>query len=264
MKNFFSKLSAMAAFMLILFSACQKETDTNPGTLEIEFDHRWGTQTFNFNQDVVTPNGDTARFTMFKYFVSNIKLTKEDGSVYEVPNSYYLVNQDSATTRNVVLKDVPAGQYKGITFTIGVDSAMSASGLDKRTGVLDPATGAKGMYWAWNSGYIFVKLEGESPSAPLDTVSNKRRFQYHIGGYGGYSSKTINNLKTVTLVSMGENAVINATASPVAHVVVDVKEMFQNPSTLSIRANPVVMFAPYSTTIAANYHDMFRLDHIHN
>ncbi|MDZ7879816.1 MAG: MbnP family protein [Saprospiraceae bacterium] len=248
-----------------LFTACKKDSeDTTPGTVEVEFDHRWGTQVFNLNQSVVTPAGDSASFTTFKYFVSNVKLLKDDGTEYAISNSYYLVNQDSAASKTLTFKDVPAGKYTGVKFMIGVDSAMSASALDKRTGVLDPATGAKGMYWAWNSGYIFTKLEGISPSAPMDSATQKRRFWYHIGGFGGYSSKTINNLKTVTIKSTTDAATVSGSTAPTIHFIVDVKEFFQNPTALSIKSNPIVMFAPYSTTIADNYQDMIRFDHIHN
>jgi hypothetical protein len=258
-KTFVAILCATTAF----FTACKKEADTSPGTVSIELDHRWGTQVFGLGQNIVTPAGDTANFTAFKYFISNVKLLKTDGSEYAIPNAYYLVNEDSAHSKSLIFKDVPAGDYNGVKMTIGVDSAKSVSSIDQRTGALDPAAGAKGMYWAWNSGYIFVKLEGTSPSAPLDSASQKRRFWYHIGGFGGYSSKTINNLKIITVKSSTDVAAVNGSQLPVFHVITDVKEMFQNPSLLNIRANPVVMFSAFSTTIADNYADMIRLDHIH-
>ena len=47
---------------------------------------------------------------------------------------------------------------------------------EKFEGDLDPALG---MYWAWNTGYINMKLEGKSSSC----TSVKKEFQFHIGGY---------------------------------------------------------------------------------
>jgi hypothetical protein len=41
-------------------------------------------------------------------------------------------------------------------------------------------------------------------------------------------------------------------------------EMFTNPTTVSVAANPTVMVSPYSKTIADNYANMIKLDHIHN
>jgi hypothetical protein len=259
-KTFLAILVATTAF----FTACKKEADTTPGTVTINLDHRWGTQVFGLGQNIVTPAGDTANFTAFKYFISNVKLLKTDGTEYAVPNAYYLINEDSLLSKSLEIKDVPAGDYNGVKLTIGVDSAKCVSSIDQRTGALDPAVGAKGMYWAWNSGYIFVKLEGTSLSAPLDSASQKRRFFYHIGGFGGYSSRTINNIKTITIKSSTDAALVNGSQSPEFHLITDVKEIFQNPTLLNIRTNPIVMFMPYSTTIADNYADMIRFDHIHH
>jgi hypothetical protein len=43
-------------------------------------------------------------------------------------------------------------------------------------GDLDPT---KGMYWAWQSGYVNFKMEGKSPTCP----TWKHKFQLHLGGY---------------------------------------------------------------------------------
>ena len=60
--------------------------------------------------------------------------------------------------------------------------------LPALSGDLDPA---KGMYWAWQSGYINMKMEGKSSSCK----TRKNQFQFHIGGY----LKPNNALRIVTL-----------------------------------------------------------------
>ena len=59
-------------------------------------------------------------------------------------------------------------------FLLGVDSLTNVSGAFG--GDLDPI---KGMYWAWNSGYINLKLEGTSPGSPYPSHG----FELHLGGY---------------------------------------------------------------------------------
>ena len=61
-------------------------------------------------------------------------------------------------------------------FMLGVDSATSVAGV--MAGDLDPM---HGMYWTWQSGYIFMKLEGRC------TRSAERggRFYWHVGGFEG-------------------------------------------------------------------------------
>jgi hypothetical protein len=57
---------------------------------------------------------------------------------------------------------------------LGTDSLMNVSGA--LSGALDPVLG---MYWAWHSGYINIKIEGMSMKCP----TRNHRFQFHLGGY---------------------------------------------------------------------------------
>src|SRR5690606_12105557 len=97
----------------------------------------------------------------------------------------------------------------------------------RRTGVLDPAGGMDdGMYWGWNSGYIFLKLEGTSDMAPVDP-SGHRKYRFHIGGFGGYSAPTINNIKTIT-ADLTASGIVQARAGKTAniHYLVDLMKAF--------------------------------------
>ncbi len=200
--------------------------------------------------------GEQLTVTELQYFISNIKLTAVNGKQFIVPqnNSYFLINeQDSASHFCAV--HVPAGEYKSISFMVGVDSLHNTMDIDKRTGVLDPTT--SDMYWQWNSGYICLKMEGICSAAPADPLG-LHKYRYHIGGFGGYTSKTLNNIKTVTLVS---NKLITVSAGRNSNVLVlaDVLKVFNGSANISIAEHPAVMFNPYSVVIANNYATMFRL-----
>jgi hypothetical protein len=151
-----------------------------------------------------------------------------------------------------------------VRFIIGVDSLKSVSDISQRKGVLDPVGGAAGMYWAWNSGYIFVKVEGTSPQAPLNAATNERIFQYHTGLFGGKDSRTLNNIKTVVLKGQEAAKVRKDHEAPEMHVYVDILEMFSSPTNISVAVNPTSHAGPYSKTVADNYADMFKVDHVHN
>jgi hypothetical protein len=120
------------------------------------------------------------------------------------------------------------------------------------------------MYWGWNSGYIFFRMEGISSAAPLDP-SGQRKFRYHIGGFGGYSAPTINNIKTITL-DLNASGIAQARAGRTAniHLMADVLKVFNGVTNLSIAANSTVMFSDYSVNIANNYSSIFFHDHTEN
>jgi len=264
------RLSIYTLALAAALASCKKEnkSDIEPGgkgELTIEFDNVVGAQNLQLNSGSYTnANGEPYTISAFDYYVSNIRLKKTDGSEYTVPkNESYFLIKESNTSQRITLKDIPAGDYTGFSFVLGVDSLKSAAPLDQRTGVLDPAGEGADMYWTWNSGYIFLRMEGTSPVA----TSADKKFYYHIGGFGGYSSTTINNIKTITLnAPSGMTAKVrqNKPRAPEVHLFVDAAKVMNGATNVSIAANSTVMFSPFSVNIANNYQHMFIIDHIHN
>jgi hypothetical protein len=267
-QNFFLLLTLLIS--VFSFNACEDgggDEITGFGEVEIEFENRAGDETLILGTEYTNAAGEKLKFTTFDYYVSNIVLVKSDGTEYVVPkdDSYFLLKHDEPDSREIKLTNVPAGDYTGLKFVIGVDSAKSVSPIGERTGVLDPAGAASGMYWSWNAGYIFVKVEGTSPAAPVDPGSGENIFQYHTGLFGGYDSPTLNNLKNVSMTVPDEAAKVRqGEEAPHFHLFVDVLEMFKSPTVISVATNPTSHAGPFSKTVADNYADMFLIDHVHN
>lgn len=258
------KLSAISSFAsLLVFAAlsltgCEEDQDVTPqvGEFDVEFEHTVGTAplvlaTRSYN----TPAGDQFTVSTFQYYVSNIQLTKADGSKYVQPESYYLVDAAVDNSRKFTLTDVPAGDYTGITFTIGVDSARNVSGA--QTGALDTNNG---MFWTWNSGYIYTKFEGFSPQAPKPAGAAAGALVFHIGGF-----KTPNNtIRTVSPAFNGAKLLVRPDHTPEIHYTVDVLKMFTGPTTVRFATLSNTMGGANSVLVANNYaQGMFTVDHIH-
>lgn len=261
----------VTAAMVFIFSSCKKENDSDikpgdTGTIEIEFDNVVGSDDLELNTGLYTDeSGESYTISTLDYFISNIKLKTADGAEYTVPKdeSYFLIKEENESTHVVELDNVPAGDYTSFTFTIGVDSLKNTAPISERTGVLDPAGEAAGMYWSWNSGYIFLKMEGSSPVS----TTNDKKIYYHIGGFGGFSSATLNNIKTVTVnapSSMSAKVRKDKLKTPEVHLFADASKILDGSSNISIEANSMVHFSEISGQIANNYVNMFRVDHIHN
>lgn len=151
MKNI-SKLF-FAIFATVTIISCHKEDEIGPNdknSISIEFDNRIGDQKLVLGTTKAkNAAGEEFTVTKLNYFVSNIALKKENGEVVKFPDQYFLVRQSEANSLNITLKDVPAANYTGLTYTIGVDSLKSISDVSQRTGVLDPASyGSDNMYWS--------------------------------------------------------------------------------------------------------------------
>jgi len=254
-------LLAGIALVLAVFSCNTTDPSVGPvttGRLRVAFDNVAGLSDLALNSGTYqNAAGESFTVTKFNYFVSNIRLRKDDGSNYVVPqdSSYFLIQEDKPTSQTISLANVPVGKYTGITFTIGVDSLRSLADISKRTGVLDPGLN-DGMYWEWNSGYVFLKLEGTSAAAP---AAQSNVFYYHVGGFGGGydGKKTINNLRTVTIPFNTDVATVQTNVTPLVQVKTDVLALFNGSTKLSIAQHPSVMFDTYSTNISDNYAKMF-------
>jgi len=126
------------------------------------------------NVKYINKKDDTLTISTLKFYISNVVLEYENGSEYKESKSVHLMDAEENSLLHFQLKDVPDFKIKKIRFNIGIDSLTNVSG--NLEGDLDPSLG---MYWAWNSGYIDMKLEGKSSSCK--TI--KKEFQFHIGGY---------------------------------------------------------------------------------
>lgn len=260
------RIIILSSISLLMLNSCKKddapEYNSNVmAELSVEFDNIAGSEDLALNTGTYTnASGENFTVSKLKYYVSNFRLTRTDGTEYIVPQEscYFLIDERDESTHEPVL-EVPEGEYKSISFVLGVDSLRNTMDISYRTGVLDPTGAGADMYWGWNSGYIFFKMEGTSPASMMGD------FMYHIGGFGGYSSATINNLKTITLdlTSRGVPKV-KSTKETNIHLMVDVEKMFTGSANISIATDPMVMFDPLSTTIANNYANMIRHDHTEN
>jgi hypothetical protein len=164
-------LYSLSCLFLLPEWASGKENDD---TLFIRINPLFRNESLKFNTLYQSDTGDSLTISVFRFYISSIKIQCADKTIYQEKYSYHLINSADEKSLKISIPDIPAKNIAKITFNLGVDSLMSVSGaLD---GDLDPA---KGMYWAWHSGYVNLKLEGESPRCQ----TRKNEFQFHIGGY---------------------------------------------------------------------------------
>lgn len=248
------------AFFLLsavcLFTACRKQPDpvvvlpSDVGNMRIEITNQVGFKNLVLDHVwYMNANGDSFRVTTYKYYVSNISLTREDGTEVWLPDTYFLVDAAKPESCFLPLEQVPVGTYKALSFLIGVDSVHNSTGTQQ--GALDPI---HGMIWNWNTGYIMAKMEGVSPQSPdADSL-----LSFHIAGYKGEFSV----LQRITLPFPGTTKVGEGHV-PNIHLKNDLGQWFYDPKTIKFSESYKIMnegIAAYR--ISYNYRDMFSLEHI--
>ena len=117
---------------------------------------------------------DSLQITKLKFYISAIEFYKDDKLVFAEKNSFHLIDASVEQTQELHINKPSNILFNYISFNLGIDSNTNIKGA--LGGDLDPI---KGMYWAWHSGYINFKLEGNS------NVCNTRNnaFEFHLGGF---------------------------------------------------------------------------------
>lgn len=188
--------------------------------------------------------GQSFRVTKFKYYIGNIILKQSSGNKF-ISKEYFLIDEEEEDSKQLILENVPSGNYSFIEFIVGVDSLHNCSGA--QSGALDPINA---MFWAWNSGYIFLKLEGNSPSSR----SPGHIFEYHIGGYKhpDYCIRKIS-------LPITKNGPFENIKTQTINLKVDLLELLKTPTNIDFEKLSSVTDFHNATTFADNYKDMFSI-----
>jgi hypothetical protein len=237
----------MATFLVAMFFTA---LTFGQGNLTISFHHFVGERKLQLDTATYYNEFDQSfTVTKFKYYIGKIGLIKANGSIVK-SGDYFLVNEEDSASKKIILKDLPTGEYSGINFIIGVDSIDNCSG--PQSGALDPVNA---MFWAWNTGYIFLKLEGKSSASK----SPGNVFEYHIGGYRPPS----NCIRQVSF-NFSKPLKIDGAGKSVLDLKADILEILRTPSAIDFSKLSSVTDFHNTTMIADNYMDMFSVLEIHN
>lgn len=265
MKNLLYKALAVLA-LSATFTACSNDDNeaiSGTGSLGLEFDNSFnGNDLILDTQANTTASNEVLKITSIKYIISNIVLTKEDGTTFTYPKSesYFIVDEANADSHVLDLKNVPAANYTKVTFGIGVDKAQWDLGITGQGNFYATAQDAK-MMWNWSAGYKFVAFEGTFTSP---TVTTALPFMVHTGQTG-----TDYNYTTVTL-DLPTNALVRTTITPDVHIITDLSKILNSTNTIKLSDNnatgtgAMIMGGTNLPLITANVATMFTVDHVHN
>jgi hypothetical protein len=258
MKLQFKNILAALA-IAFTFTACSNDDDNTPtgeGSLKLEFDNVYKSADLAFNTAYTNTNGETVKVSKAKYIVSNIVLTKADGTTYTVPKSesYFIIDEATAASTLLTLPNIPAANYTKVSFGIGVDQEQFLLGADGQGNFLAQAQAA-GMMWSWSAGYKFIAFEGTFTSSAVTTDTT---FMLHTGKTG-----TDYNYATVTL-DLPENALVRTNITPQVHIMADLAQLIDGTNKINFADGAMVMGGAKLALVTANIANVFEAHHVHN
>ena len=242
----------LAAASLLLLAACGHGGAESGLPLRIEISHVVGDAPLQLGDSYKTAAGDAWSAERLRYYLSNFRLRRADGGWFVNPQSadssrgYFLVDEADAASKQFQIGPLPAGSYSGIEFLVGVDAARNGAGA--QTGTLDPA---RGLFWTWNTGYIFFQFEGHSPQSS----DAGHALTWHTGG-GGAPARSV-------FLQFQSPLQITAENSAELHLHADLARLFDGAHVLRPATLPTAMEPAAAAEVADNSAGLFRIDHVH-
>ncbi|NJB82647.1 MbnP family protein [Wenyingzhuangia aestuarii] len=265
--NNLKKWAFLALTTITLFS-CNNDDDninTNQAThvsavLKLEHSLALGDQ---FTLTDSEKNEQSLELTVFKFLVSDVKLTTTNDEVIALSNNdaaqlVDLANADETNTIKVYLTDIPEGSYKSISFGVGVSQDVANGSTEEQAKLYELAD--DDMHWDWNSNlYIFSKIEASN----LDNQNTvPKNLNIHVGNKGG----NVDLFRTVNLI-LPETLTVAAKVSPSIHTIVSIEKLF-TPDAPGVAVAYDAINAHGGTDDASkifsdNYENIFEVHHLH-
>ncbi len=200
------------ALLSLVFTSCTKEENTAEmaGQATVSFDAKVGSSDFALNQNFTIGNR-IYNFKQFRYWVSNVSLVDDKGAEYKIPNSYFLLEetgevktQEGAYTypsnkrEDVIISNIPVGNYKTVKFAIGVDAKYNDN-LSLQAGELSQLSGMTNISWMWHTSYIFSSITGS-----VTEGSTTKNIKAETGLNSNFKTVTI-DLPSAVRISSAQN-----------------------------------------------------------
>jgi hypothetical protein len=188
---------SMVAMLLLIASGCKREGCTDPlstnydpkakidngscilpaPSLSVHFTHVVGGVPFTLGATYSDSSGRRFQLNTARFYVSSPALVASTGAT---PIAQYL-HVVAGDNQSYPLGEVPAGDYTGFRFDVGVDSVTNHSDpLLFPEGHALAATSPTNDHWTWNVGYVFLKIEGLADTSASMTGNLTRAFDMHI------------------------------------------------------------------------------------
>lgn len=260
MKSIFSKI--ITIFVLsYAFTSCSSSDDQisenqQHGMLTLKFDHIFNDSDLIFNSPYTTATGEKVHIDQVKYIISNIVLTKDDGTEFTLPKelSNFVISEVNGSTSNITLANIPLANYTAVKFGLGIDESTYNQGGSNQGDFLAVAQNAD-MLWSWSAGYKFFSMEGYFFTQDVNTTQS---FKIHTGKTG-----TAYNYSTISL-NFTDLAFVRTERTPQVHIMVDLSKVFEGAHTISLSDQSQIMGGDKVAQVTANLKNMFKVHHLHN
>jgi hypothetical protein len=194
------RLSMLFPFILVslLVAGCSRGTPYGQIQLEPEpvpvptaelrlnFEPLIAGQPFEPTATYASPTGRNHRFTAFKFMLSDLRVVGQAGEDILLSDLFVDLIEQKIYTPDTIIDGltltltVPAGRYRGLRAGLGVPTPRNNDNPAQYVSS-HPLSFNRGMFWAWTTGYIFMKIEGRYDTTAQNLGDLGAGYFYHTG-----------------------------------------------------------------------------------
>ena len=232
------------SFILFIAGSCKDDpAKIDKGNVSFKISYSIDTDTLQIDTiKYLNAAGNKYSVNHFEYFLSGFTFYKDDNTTYTSDEVFY-VNIKKPLTNVLSIQNIPFGDYKSISFNIGLDS------FKNKTNSLPNTIENINMAWpdAMGGGYHFIKLEGYF----LDKTGTKQDgYAMHLGTNPNLIKIELNHSFKIT------NSTINK------KLIANINEWFKNPANydFDIDGNYSMGVKGAMSKLAQNGKDLFKIE----
>lgn len=188
------KINLFVAIAAVFTLAGCKDPEAAIGTLNLSSKAMWGSEEMQIGEVYEDSFGRPILVEQFRMYISNITAIQDDGSEWVIED----IEQFNFAESWSMAATLPAGNYTGLKIGLGVPEEINADQDPAQYATDHPLSvqSAEGMFWTWNSGYIFTKFEGKT-ALDGDEQNMTDSYAFHVGSDNFYRTVEINKAFTI-------------------------------------------------------------------
>ena len=175
------KTFLFSASLLLVFGSCKKKSTFTPTQRSALIFHM-----HSYINDTHVTNGtmaydDSGRrysLSVARFYISQITLHGMDGTDWQSYNKFTLVTIGS---EEYLVDSVPVGDYRSLSFTVGVDATTNQSDPSQYGSGSPLAFQTPSMWFGVGQGYIFMNVQGKADTTAAQNGALNVPFSYQVG-----------------------------------------------------------------------------------
>lgn len=205
MKNLLVSITAFS--LLTLFLVGCGDQDGDEGNLNFNFKVTYQGDPLVIGNRYQFDNQDIL-FERVSFFISDFALKNESGSTHLKDVDYINLTESHKTLSGAnggfdyIVRDIPSGEYQGITYNLGVDEATNLTIPSDYSS--SSALSNDAEHWPDWSSYVFIKIQGR-----MDTNGDgelNQNIVMHLGSDAAF--RMVDLTKNISVVAGQSNTVL--------------------------------------------------------